>query len=117
MDARQEARDRFDRVMVWPDKIVMAACLFGLGMPATFMLGQFLDGTKLTYPDLMFYLSVKFAVLAVYGFYFATRFVAALVIAATAVRRRYHANARGASDLPADSPVARQTAHALVAGK
>ena len=116
MDHRQEARDRFDRLMRVPDKIAIAACIIGMALPASYLLSELLDGSRPTYSDMMFYLSVKGAVLAVSVLYFVTSVVAAFVIAALAVRGRNRSSAHGAADLRSDTQEARQTVRSLAAG-
>ena len=119
-DLRQQARDRFDRVMRVPDSIALMTCLFGLAMPLLFLLGGLLDGRgiRLSNSDMMLYITIKIGVLGVYALCCLFRVVAALIISAQAVRRQHRASYRRDAGRPEDRPDAlAQTVRLPVAGR
>ena len=116
-DIRQEAQDRFDRLMRVPDRIVEIAAIIGVGVPLLFMMDSLFGGPGITNENIVFYLSIKLGVVAVYVLYAATRFTAACVIAAVAVRRQRRANSRGAGRQVDTPAVQVQTVRLIVAGR
>ena len=108
MDARQEARDRFG-----PLDGVAGQDRYGRGVhfpgDGGLLVMETISPTKSGngHQDfVVFYVVTSASIGAFAILYFAGRFVAALVIAANAVRRRDRTNARGAADRHADSPAA-----------
>jgi hypothetical protein len=117
MDVRQEARDRFDRVMRVPDSIAEWTALASCGLPLLMLADSVLTGWTAKESDIYLLIYVSIGAAVVYALYFATRFVAALIFAAIAVRCRGSASARRDADLREGSPAARtQTARRLAVG-
>ena len=102
MDVRQEARNKFDRVMRVPDSVFEWVMLCSLVAPPILMIEPALTG-RVRATDFYLLMGLFIGGTAVAALYYATRFVAALAIAAVAVRSRERANVRDA-DLPADRP-------------
>jgi NADPH:quinone reductase-like Zn-dependent oxidoreductase len=114
MDHRQEARARFDRIMRVPDLVAdwvsFAACGIALLMAIDVLTGQ-VSKTG----DAYLLIGASVGTVAIYLSYLALRFVAALVITASTIRRG-RSMARDAADLHAENPADRQTARPLAAG-
>ena len=102
MDARQETRDRFDRVMRVPDRIVEIVGLISLGSGCIFIM-ELISPSQPLGDFMVLFFSIHIGIYAICALYFAFRFVAALIISAQAVRSIDRANSR-ASDHPADRP-------------
>lgn len=120
MDHRQEARDTFDRVMRVPDKILVAVGFISMGTFGLLVMETIGPaGSGYSREFMVFYAVAAAGVGAFSALYFAFRFIAALSVAALAVRRgRESANGHHAAGRPvdkSDAPV--QTVHQLVAGR
>jgi hypothetical protein len=104
MDYSQEARDRFDLWMVWPDRIATVAGFISLAIGGIVIM-EAVSPTRLRYDDnfpvLLVVSSVSIA--AFCALYVAVRFVSAVVVSGLAVRHRNQASSR-ASDHPAGRP-------------
>jgi hypothetical protein len=114
MDHRQEARDRFDRIMRVPDRIVDFLGLVLLGTLGLLAI-ETVSPSQPRNDFLTFFWAVQIGIYALCALYFVTRFVAAFVIARS-VRRQRSASARHAVDLHEGNPAGRQTVRRLVAG-
>jgi hypothetical protein len=89
MDYRQEARDRFDKVMRVPDRIAGVACLISFALAGVLFLELINPShTQQRHGFLSFYVTTMVCVVATYALYVAVRFVAATVVAFLAVLRR-----------------------------
>jgi hypothetical protein len=116
-DLRQQARDRFDRVMRVPDRLLVAVGFISLGIFGLLVM-ETMDHPTRNKDFLVFYVLASAGVGAFGALYLAFRSVAAFMVAATAVRRRDQPSRRHAADRPADRPGAQaQTVHQLAAGR
>jgi hypothetical protein len=117
MDVRQEARDRFDRIMRVPDRIVEV--VGGIAAPASLVLLvlPIIAGSGVTDADVRLWFQIALSGAAVFAMYFATRFVAALIFAALVIRRRDRINASDADRRAGTRDAQAQTVHQLAAGR
>jgi hypothetical protein len=115
-DYRQEARERFDRLMRLPDSIAEWVTWIGFVSPFVILPGVFLTPGRAD-QDVFLLICVYVGGFALIALYYAARFTAAITIAALAVRRRDRANGRGGADRPSGTPAnPAQNVRSLVAG-
>lgn len=117
MDYRQEARERFDRVMRVPDRAIEILGLVSFGT-LLLLIMETISPSQPRNDFLLFFWTIQIGIYALCGLYFALRFAAAVVIAARAVRHQHRASYRRDVGHPADTQDApAQTAHLLAADR